>query len=157
MRTIKSTLHPCPWLMKTEPNKPCASLPLQVSKEVEGLLAMAVFSEVGYGTNTLFSCDKWLNGRSIRDRYGRQGLPRVPVALGEGPVALGEAFPECNSRERGSRGSRLPQVPKIAYSRKASPRGEEALGEVSGFSTAGSKFVSIVRRARMVSTGDNGI
>jgi hypothetical protein len=95
MRTIKSTLHPCPWLMKTEPNKPCASLPLQVSKEVEGLLAMAVFSEVGYGTNTLFSCDKWLNGRSIRDRYGRQGLPRVPVALGEGPVALGGAFPEC--------------------------------------------------------------
>jgi hypothetical protein len=28
---------------------------------------------------------------------------------------------------------------------------------VSGFSTAGSKFVSIVRRARMVSTRDNGI
>jgi hypothetical protein len=29
--------------------------------------------------------------------------------------------------------------------------------QLSGFSTAGSKFVSIVRRARMVSTGDNGI
>jgi hypothetical protein len=28
---------------------------------------------------------------------------------------------------------------------------------LSGFSIAGSKFVSIVRRARMVSTGDNGI
>jgi hypothetical protein len=28
---------------------------------------------------------------------------------------------------------------------------------VSGFSTADSKFVSIMRRARMVSTGDNGI
>jgi hypothetical protein len=28
---------------------------------------------------------------------------------------------------------------------------------LSGFSTAGSKFVSIVRRARMVSTGDNEI
>jgi hypothetical protein len=40
---------------------------LQVSKEVEGLLAKAVFSEVGNGANTLFWCDKWLNGRSIRD------------------------------------------------------------------------------------------
>jgi hypothetical protein len=29
--------------------------------------------------------------------------------------------------------------------------------QLSGFSTAGGKFVSIVRRARMVSTGDNGI
>jgi hypothetical protein len=29
--------------------------------------------------------------------------------------------------------------------------------QLSVFSTAGSKFVSIVRRARMVSTGDNGI
>jgi hypothetical protein len=28
---------------------------------------------------------------------------------------------------------------------------------LSGFSTAGSKFISIVHRARMVSTGDNGI
>jgi hypothetical protein len=30
-------------------------------------------------------------------------------------------------------------------------------GRLSGFSTTGSKFVSIVRRARMVSTGDNEI
>jgi hypothetical protein len=29
--------------------------------------------------------------------------------------------------------------------------------QLSGFSTAGSKFISIVRRARMVSTGDNRI
>jgi hypothetical protein len=28
---------------------------------------------------------------------------------------------------------------------------------VSGFSTAGSKFVSLVHRAQMVSAGDNGI
>jgi hypothetical protein len=39
---------------KTEPNKPWTSLPLQVSKEVEGLLSMAVFTEVGDGANTLF-------------------------------------------------------------------------------------------------------
>jgi hypothetical protein len=30
-------------------------------------------------------------------------------------------------------------------------------GYLSGFSTAGSKFVSVVRRAWMASTGDNGI
>jgi hypothetical protein len=29
--------------------------------------------------------------------------------------------------------------------------------QLSGFSTTGSKFISIVRRARMVSTGDNEI
>jgi hypothetical protein len=29
--------------------------------------------------------------------------------------------------------------------------------QLSGFSTAGSKFLSIVRRARMVSAGDNGV
>jgi hypothetical protein len=29
--------------------------------------------------------------------------------------------------------------------------------QLSGFSTVGSKFVLIVRRARMVSAGDNGI
>jgi hypothetical protein len=29
--------------------------------------------------------------------------------------------------------------------------------QLSGFSTAGSKFMSIVRRARMVSLGDNEI
>jgi hypothetical protein len=29
--------------------------------------------------------------------------------------------------------------------------------QLSGFSTVGSKYILIVRRARMVSTGDNGI
>jgi hypothetical protein len=33
----------------------------------------------------------------ICNHYGRQGLPRVPIALGEGPVALGGG----NSRGRG--------------------------------------------------------
>jgi hypothetical protein len=29
--------------------------------------------------------------------------------------------------------------------------------QLSGFSTAGSKFISIVHRAQMVSAGDNGV
>jgi len=39
---------------------------------------------------------------SIWTHYRNCWLPRVPVALGEGPVALGEAFPECNTRGRAS-------------------------------------------------------
>ena len=50
-----------PWLMKTEPNKPWASLSLQVSKEVEDLLAMAVCSEVGK-----FVLGQWLSALKCR-------------------------------------------------------------------------------------------
>jgi hypothetical protein len=56
-----------PWLKKTEPNKPWANLPLQVSKEVEGLFKMAVFTEVGNGADTLFWRDKWLKGSKIKN------------------------------------------------------------------------------------------
>jgi hypothetical protein len=60
-------------------------------------------------------------------RYGSQWLPRVPVALGEGTVALGEAFPECNTRGRGSgeaaHGEQaFPRVPHIAHSGKRCSR-----------------------------------
>lgn len=43
-----------PWLKKSEPNKPWASLPLQVSKEVDCLLSMAVVTELEMAP-TLFS------------------------------------------------------------------------------------------------------
>jgi hypothetical protein len=56
-----------PWLKKTEPNKPWANLPLQVSKEVEGLLTMAVFTELGNGADTLLWRDKWLKGSNIKN------------------------------------------------------------------------------------------
>ncbi|KAG2564742.1 hypothetical protein PVAP13_7NG023489 [Panicum virgatum] len=56
-----------PWLKKSEPDKPWASLPLQVSKEVEYLLSLAIITEVGDGANTLFWKGKWLAGRSIQD------------------------------------------------------------------------------------------
>jgi hypothetical protein len=56
-----------PWLKKSEPDKPWASLPLQVSKDVEYLLSLAIITEVGDGANTLFWRDKWLAGRSIQD------------------------------------------------------------------------------------------
>ena len=56
-----------PWLKKFEPNKPWASLPLQVSKDVECLLSLAIITEIGDGANTLFWKDKWLTGKSIQD------------------------------------------------------------------------------------------
>ena len=55
------------WLKKTEPNRPWATLPVQVPGEVQTFFKIAVFSVVGSGTNTLFWIDRWLNGRSIAD------------------------------------------------------------------------------------------
>jgi hypothetical protein len=56
-----------PWLKKSEPNKPWAYFPLQVSKDDECLLSIAIISKIGDGTNTLFWKDKWLAGKSIQD------------------------------------------------------------------------------------------
>ena len=49
------------------PSKPWANLPIQVSKEVAGLISVAVITEVGSGSNTLFWKDKWLDGKGIQD------------------------------------------------------------------------------------------
>jgi hypothetical protein len=53
--------------MRSEPNKPWANLPIQVSVEVASLISVAVTTEVGNGSSTLFWKDKWLDGRSIKD------------------------------------------------------------------------------------------
>jgi hypothetical protein len=54
--------------------------------------------------------------------YGRQGLPRMEDALGEGPVALRETFPECNSRGRES-GEALHGEAAFPESRKSHTQG----------------------------------
>jgi len=56
-----------PWLKRSEPSKPWANLPIQVSREVAGLISVAVITEVGNGSNTLFWEDKWLDGKRIQD------------------------------------------------------------------------------------------
>jgi len=58
-----------PWLQQSEPNKSWANLPFQVNvnKEIDALISMAVVTEIGNGTNTLFWKDKWINGRRIQD------------------------------------------------------------------------------------------
>jgi hypothetical protein len=55
------------WLKRSVPSKPWANLPIQVSKEVAGLISVAVVSEVGNGSNILFWKDKWLDGKRIQD------------------------------------------------------------------------------------------
>jgi hypothetical protein len=42
------------WLQKTEPHRPWANLPIQVPEQVRAVFAVAVYSEVGDGTKTLF-------------------------------------------------------------------------------------------------------
>jgi hypothetical protein len=55
------------WLQKTEPHRPWANLPIQVPKQVRAFFAVAIYSEVGDGTKTLFWTDRWLHGHCIAD------------------------------------------------------------------------------------------
>jgi hypothetical protein len=51
------------WLKKTSPDKAWASFQLQFSDQVKSLFDLALVSEVGDGSNTLFWCDRWLLGQ----------------------------------------------------------------------------------------------
>jgi hypothetical protein len=68
-------------------------------------------------------------GGYINPHYRRSPLPRVSKALGDDPKTLGESFPECNTRGRGSRGRGLPQVPKLVHSEKPFPSVMLPLGD----------------------------
>jgi len=52
------------WLKKTEPHRP---LPIHVPEQVRAFFKVAVYSEVGDGTKTLFWTDRWLHGHCIAD------------------------------------------------------------------------------------------
>ena len=55
------------WLQKTEPNRPWAKLPIQVPDHVRSFFLVAIISEVGNGSHTLFWTDRWLHGQCIVD------------------------------------------------------------------------------------------
>jgi hypothetical protein len=57
----------CPWLRKSEPNKPWANLLLQTSKEMDCLLSMAVVTEIGDGAKTFFWKDRWVSGKNVQE------------------------------------------------------------------------------------------
>jgi hypothetical protein len=54
-------------LQKTESNHPWASLPIQVPDKAKALFLVAMQTEIGDGTNTLFWSDHWLHGQRIAD------------------------------------------------------------------------------------------
>lgn len=55
------------WLQKSEPDKPWAMFPIKTCRVVESLFSAAVVSEVGDGTQTLFSKDRWLHGKNMKE------------------------------------------------------------------------------------------
>lgn len=55
------------WLQKTQPDKPWASLPIQINANAKALFSVSIISNVGDGNNTMFWTDRWLHGRSISD------------------------------------------------------------------------------------------
>jgi hypothetical protein len=55
------------WLQKTEPSRPWAKLPIQVPDHVRSFFLVAIISEVGNGSHTLFWTDRWLHGQCIAD------------------------------------------------------------------------------------------
>ncbi|GJN10436.1 hypothetical protein PR202_ga28530 [Eleusine coracana subsp. coracana] len=55
------------WLQKTDPNHPWSIFQIQVPGQVRSLFAMAMSTEVGNGTTTLFWEDRWLHGQRIVD------------------------------------------------------------------------------------------
>lgn len=68
LKALGISLKACwSWVKRSEPNKPWANLPIQVSKQVAGLISMAVLSQVGNESNTLFWKDEWLDGKIIQD------------------------------------------------------------------------------------------
>jgi hypothetical protein len=55
----------CPWLQETEPGKPQAQFYIQISREIQCLIDMAMVTMVGDDANTLFWKDRWQNGQRI--------------------------------------------------------------------------------------------
>jgi hypothetical protein len=55
------------WLQKTQPDKPWALLPIQMCPVVNAFFSIAVNTEIGDGSNTLFWKDRWLSGQRIED------------------------------------------------------------------------------------------
>jgi hypothetical protein len=55
------------WLDKTELDKPWSSLPMQFSKKMKAFFCIAMLTEIGNGSSTLFWQDRWVHGKKIDD------------------------------------------------------------------------------------------
>ena len=72
------------WLKKTEPHRPWASLPLQVPSQVQAFFSIALITEVGNGSRTLFWADRWIHGLCIADL-----APNLLAAVSKRRIKIG--------------------------------------------------------------------
>jgi hypothetical protein len=56
-----------PWMQKTDLQRPWAQFQIQMGREVQSLIDMAVVTVIGDGSDTLFWKDRWFDGRKIQD------------------------------------------------------------------------------------------
>jgi hypothetical protein len=64
------------WLAKTDHGKPWGSLPMQFPDKLKAFFSIAMGTEIGSGSSTLFWQDRWLHGKRIGDL-----APRVVAAV----------------------------------------------------------------------------
>jgi hypothetical protein len=65
------------WLAKTDPNRPWSALPIQVPNKCQAFFSIAMETEIGDGTNTLFWRDRWLHGQRVED-FAPRLLATIP-------------------------------------------------------------------------------
>jgi hypothetical protein len=64
------------WLAKTDPTRPWLALPIQVLDKCQAFFSIAMQTEIGDGTKTLFWRDRWLHGQRVEDL-----APRLLAAI----------------------------------------------------------------------------
>jgi hypothetical protein len=65
------------WLAKTDPTQPWSTLPIQVPNKCQAFFSIAMQTEIGDGTKTLFWRDRWLHGQRVEDLAPRS-LAAIP-------------------------------------------------------------------------------
>lgn len=68
------------WVAKTDPSRPWANLPLQISNKVKVMFHTVVISELGSGISIKFWHDKWIHGQCIGD-FAPRLLSAVPKRI----------------------------------------------------------------------------
>jgi hypothetical protein len=69
------------WLKKTDPSRPWSALPIQILDKSQAFFAIAMQTEIGDGTSTLFWRDRWINGHRVADL-----APRLLAVIPKGKV-----------------------------------------------------------------------
>lgn len=68
------------WVAKTDPSRPWANLPLQISNKVKAMFHTAVISDLGSGISIKFWRDKWIHGQCIGE-FAPRLLAAVPKRI----------------------------------------------------------------------------